>query len=207
MQRWGGLALLTGGRVLLAYYNQQLLRKVQGANAKTLLNEVRKQRLGDGVSFRLAKLDDAVARFQASLDLGPETFHRREECLSPAVADANPNEPRLRRRNVRHVQKVLILADDDTIVSAGVVPDCGIGCATEVDVTCWHSTPREARNRARAVGSWLSTRNFTRLGGQSGRLDGPRIQSRQRCLLFRGTNSRRGSHRSSLRSLAAQERP
>src|SRR5215470_11433738 len=37
IQRRGGLALLTGGRVLLAYYNQQLLRKVQGANELGLL--------------------------------------------------------------------------------------------------------------------------------------------------------------------------
>ena len=61
--------------------------------------------------------------------------------------------------------------------------------------TCWHSTPREVRKRASAAGSWLSTKNLTRLVVPDGPPDAPRTQWQRIHPRAREIRSRAGFHR------------
>jgi len=73
--------------------------------------------------------------------------------------------------------------------------------------TCLQSTPRAARKRASAAGSWWSTRTFTRLEERSGRLGVPHIQWRRKYLLFRARHGRQESRQNLLHSPATEECP
>jgi hypothetical protein len=125
----------------------------------------------------LAKLNDSITGFQSRFDPRPQMLNGREKHFGAAVPESNPDEPRFGREGVGQIKEIFILADNNAIVPTGVLPDCGIGGATQVEVENMLTfDAREDRKRARAAGSWLSTRNFTTLAEQCDRLDGPRTQ-------------------------------
>jgi hypothetical protein len=68
-------------------------------------------------------------------------------------------------------------------------------CARPASRTWRHSTPRPTRNRARATGSWLSTRSFTRPARSSDRLGARRIQLPPGRLRVQEKGNRKGSLR------------
>lgn len=80
------------------------------------------------------------------------------------------------------IQEVFIFRNHNEIVLFGVSPNFDIRCQVEVKTATWKALiPFEARNRARAQGSWLSTRNFTLYEERRDPFDTPHIQLKPLC--------------------------
>lgn len=81
-----------------------------------------------------ADFDDRVARLQAGFNPGPKALKGCEERLGAAVAQTNPDELRLGPGRIGKVEEIFVLADDDALVLAGVLPDASVRGVGQIHV-------------------------------------------------------------------------